>query len=833
MLPPQQHFPILPYKGLTIILGKPSRFDNESGRLLSARAGDFFNNILSPLNRHNCLITTVDHIPPTLPGTKINLLLGQEALDKFRPDKDLRTLRGSTFTHNGQIYLPTFTPQDSYDRRNYENPAQQDAKDDAEAEEAGSKDIVKTRRKNFKFWLYHDVRKTLRLLQFGPRVYPKVNYHIFKSAAEIEKTLYSTTHGNLVIDIETDKQFNLTCFGFCFYKYDELKGTLEIDVYVVPWKRYDKTKAYTDYQFARILVALASAMQNNRVIGHNLAFDLFILALRYKIPYPRNVFCTMIGHHRMYPEVEKSLGHVVSFYTDLPFHKDEGIFDPRNPEQEFQLWNYNGKDIATTLFVFLGMLPELIKHKALESALQGSGSLRTYLTLQYEGAKLDTTKTCEKIDAFTRRYNALEKLLSILTKRKLNPRSHDQVGDYLFKTLKLPEPETKKTSEDNLHKLYIISGAPSIRVILEMRGIGTLKSKLVGSLLWRNQRLTCAYKVTGTDMHRVSSSKLLKFKPFKGWGTNMANFHKSIRGVVVPDDGMIMGQTDQSGADAKIVSYLCVPDKLRELFNCGIKPHTYVAMQIVPTYWAIKLGVPDIDEYIYAPVHKLKELKYWKDLATVIAESENHPEPQHQYYKIGKTMVHSLNFGATWPMFQIIALKRSDGVLRLTNEQCKYYCNAYSNQIFPELPTWWQEVQATCKANNRTLRNLFGYPRQFGGFWGDELFKQLYAYIPQSTVAIISHLCGQEIQTRVDDKDPLFDGFSLLQNGYDSWLWQCPKENWKPVAYEVKKHMERKLKNFRGEEFVMGTGTSIGYNWSPKSDKEPNGLEELKGEWWL
>jgi DNA polymerase I-like protein with 3'-5' exonuclease and polymerase domains len=758
--------------------------------------------------------------------------LGQEALAKYRTG-DIRTLRGTIFRCNDQLYLPTFTPQDSYDRKNYENPENADAKEDEDNEEAGAKDIVKTRRKNYKFWLYNDVRKALRIVQFGIRNYPRVDYKIHRPAEEITKALKTTKHHNLVVDIETDKNLNITCFGFCFYEGDELRSGSPVTVYVVPSKRYFGAFAYSRDEIVSILQGLAIAMRDNKVIGHNLSFDLFVLAAKYLIPFPQSVFDTMIGHHRLFPEVEKSLGHVVSYYTDLPFHKDEGIFDPKNSAQEEQLWSYNGKDVATTLFVYLGMLPELMKAKALESALQGCASLRPYLTMSYEGCRQDLPKTIYKIDDYNRRYNQLERILGILTKRSLNPRSPKQVSHYLYATLRLPEPEFDKTGEANLHKLYIKCGAPSIRVILEMRGIGTLRSKLSKTLLWRNQRLTCSYKVTGSDMHRLGSSALLKFKPFKGYGANMQNYHKSIRDIVIPDPGMILGQTDQAGADAKIVSYLCVNDKFRSLFLTGIKPHIFVAMQLVPEYWAERLGISSLDDYIFASIAQLKSLPHWHDLSTLIADSDNAPDPQHRYYYIAKQMCHSLNYGASWAMFQLIALKKSDGVLRLSNEVCKKYHNLYRNQIFTEISTWHQEVQETAQRGGRILKNLYGYPRQFGGFWGDELFKQMYAFIPQSTVACITHHCAIHVQSRIDSCDPIFEGVSLLQNGHDSLLWQAPKGNWKRVGLEIKKAMEAKLKNFRGENFQMGSGTSIGENWGPKdSTKNPLGLEELKGAWW-
>lgn len=822
---PQHHPPIMGYKGLTIVLNKPSRFDLDAGRLLSGNAGNFFNNILSPLSRHNCDIRTVaaGQFTP-LEGTKIILLLGQEALNTVRPG-DLRTLRGSTFTKDNNLYISTFTPQDAYDRKNYEDPKSRDDKDD----EGDGKDFQKTQRKNFKFWLYQDVKKTLRLLQFGPRVYPRVSYCLKRSAAEIESALLSKRDHNLIVDIETDKNLNITCFAFCFYRGNQLEAGQEVTVYSVPVKTYRGSFFYTPIENARIFRALCLAFLHNQVVGHNLAFDLFVLAAKYKVPFPRQAFCTMIGQHRLHMEVEKSLGHSVALYTDLPFHKDEGVFDPKTEGQEQQLWLYNAKDVVTTLFVYLGQRTKLIEARALEAAVESSRWLRPYLTMQYEGMRLDTARLEQMVAKFDRHYERLQHILSLLTGTELNPRSPKQVAGYLYDKLRLPEPEYDKTAEDVLHKLYIKSGAPSIRVILAMREIGTLRSKLTETLLWRNQRLTCAYKITGSDMHRRGSSALLSFKgSFKGYGTNCQNYSKKLRGIVIPDPGKTLFQIDQSGADAKIVAYLCVPDKFRSLFDVGIKPHAYVAMHIAPEFWAARLGIANLDDYLYAPIDKLRGLQYWNDLAKLIALSDDSPDPQFRYYYIGKQMCHSLNYDASWAMFQLIALKKSDGSLRLSNEACKKYHNLYRYQLFTELSTWHEEVKSVCQNNNRTVRNLFGYPRQFGGFWGDSLFKQLYAYIPQSTVACITAMAIREIQERIDSGEALFDGVSLLQDGHDSFLGQAPTEKIMDVVRACKPHMERDLTNFRGEKFKMGAGVAIGGRWSPKTEYEPEGLEEIK-----
>ncbi len=73
-----------------------------------------------------------------------------------------------------------------------------------------------------------------------------------------------------------------------------------------------------------MLRALAVALRDNTVVIHNALFDLFVLAYRYGIPAPPNVYDTMLAHHRLFPEVEKSLGHCISLYTDPTLSQERG-----------------------------------------------------------------------------------------------------------------------------------------------------------------------------------------------------------------------------------------------------------------------------------------------------------------------------------------------------------------------------------------------------------------------------------------------------------------------------------------------------------------------------
>ena len=170
-----------------------------------------------------------------------------------------------------------------------------------------------------------DVSKAAHYLTNPPR--PESGELItYPKEQEIIDLLTNTKGQEMFFDIETNPRLEMTCFGFSF---GPDKGwcvpMLQLNHY-----HYDNTH--------KILRALAVALRDNTVIIHNALFDLFVIAYRYGIPAPTRVYDTMLSHHRLFPEIEKSLGHCISLYTDQPYHKNEGVFDPQNSSQFQQLY---------------------------------------------------------------------------------------------------------------------------------------------------------------------------------------------------------------------------------------------------------------------------------------------------------------------------------------------------------------------------------------------------------------------------------------------------------------------------------------------------------------
>ena len=147
--------------------------------------------------------------------------------------------------------------------------------------------------------------------------------------------------------------------------------------------------------------------------------------------------------------------------------------------------------------------------------------------------------------------------------------------------------------------------------------------------------------------------------------------------------------------------------------------------------------------------------------------------------------------------------------------------------LFPEIQEWHYGVQTEVR-NKGVIRNLFGFPFQVTDYLSEEMFKELYAWIPQSTVGTITNIAFTNLQNYIEDNNLNWD---LLVNNHDSILSQCPDDK------EEIKHLSQKQEEFINMEmtspvdktkFRMKSETQIGYNWAPyDKDKNPLGLKSL------
>lgn len=215
-------------------------------------------------------------------------------------------------------------------------------------------------------------------------------------------------------------------------------------------------------------------------------------------------------------------------------------------------------------------------------------------------------------------------------------------------------------------------------------------------------RDSCAWIIAGPKTYRLASKQILpkrqehngKIKRI-GFGGNLQNLEKSAREVYIADEGKMFSQTDQAGAEALIVAYLCEAGAFRQLFIHGVKPHVYVAMHVFKDIWQKKMAGRegfDINDIIRTPIQALKSNPFWKELDSLIKDSDNWSLDQRYYY-LAKQTCHCVDGNTevlTFKGWQKISDIASTGVL-----ETEIAVFDSDRTIKFEIPSVWNSMHLT------------------------------------------------------------------------------------------------------------------------------------------
>lgn len=515
-MPILRNKPILSYSGITIILSNPSRMDER--RLLSGNGGQLMNDILAPdYNLMQVDIRVMEDKSPFLSGTRVIICLGEFAMKDWitaTRQNTLNEMRGSPFYINGIPAIASFFPQDAVDVVNHESKHNKLSKEYTEAdgeteyssetdddEEGDVKQHSSTKQSNYYFWLKKDIEKCKRLLMEGSGrwlVEKEPIYKIYPDENEVIQTLSTPTGQYFDFDIETDyEEQNLLCFA---YGFRPTPFDYPTTIYSVPILDYNYRLAYSSWP--SIIRALGRALYNNIVVGHNIAaFDLLVLSgYKYHLPF-RFAEDTMRMFKRCFPDIEQSLGHMISLWTNQVFHKDEDSRAYTNYGHMNDKLRYCAKDVFGTALVHRAIhsysktIPGLADSIALANR-----SIKPYLCATLQGIRFDDEKRkrlCDENDRLMMQYLRIIKMLigdvgllncqaALKGKRTLFTPSNAQLCNYFYEQLGYQpvgrrSEKTGKSSlgAKNLYKLALQYNNPVITMCLLYRGVQKEYSSLM------------------------------------------------------------------------------------------------------------------------------------------------------------------------------------------------------------------------------------------------------------------------------------------------------------------------------------------------------------------
>ncbi len=567
--------------------------------------------------------------------------------------------------------------------------------------------------------------------------------------------------GVLSYDIETRGPFTISCIGFTAGLRDPI---------CIPFLKDNKWRWSLEEE-AEIWQAIGRLLESDiPKIGQNVSYDNAWLARYYGI-WPKNLLMdTMIAHHDVYPEQKKGLDTIASLYTRHPYYKDDvNAWDSKVLDKE--LWGYNCKDVVVTLDASVAIGME-VREAQLEEVVKFDQSLIEPLTyMQLKGIRYDQEKCDQLGKEFGEAREIAQMKLNDTVGREINPASPKQVSELLFGELGLPPRRDRRTGslttkEEALVSLKDHTDSPVLDLIIECRRYSKLISTYINMPTDPiDKRMRTSLSIGATRTGRLGSQS-------NAWWTG-GNLHtipkrheggKRIRGCYIPDEGMEFLEMDLVQAENIYVAYESGEQVLIDAFAAGLDSHAETA--------ALIFGKP-VEE-----IDKGGMERY-----------------------LGKKIVHASNYGMGPRTFKG-ELNKED--FPITETECKRLL-AKRFQIHAMIPAWHRGIQAELKTT-RDLRTVFGRRRLFFERWGDALFREAYAFRPQSTVADLLNHYLIDLYHNCPHIEP------LLQV-HDSVLMQLKPEHREEVIEWILEHCNMSLE-VGGREMRIPLEISVGPSWA-------------------
>lgn len=551
--------------------------------------------------------------------------------------------------------------------------------------------------------------------------------------------------------------------------------------FCIPLIRGNGIDYFSLEQEVDIMKALATILQDKRIvkIGQNLAFDNTFMYQKYGIVV-ENIEDTMIAQAIAFPDYPKGLDFITSVYTKEPYYKDEGKKYFKGQVNDKEFWEYNAKDSVVCVESFPKIIHNVQSLKNSDTYREQRDLIPSLTYMQARGIKVDVEGLNNIKEITDRNIKELSQELNKICGYEINHGSPKQLKEYFYDKQRIkPYLKDGKPSTDEIAmKRLARKGYKEASLVLELRHLSKMKGTYFDVSLDKDNRLRCSFNPVGTKQGRLSSSETIF-----GTGTNMQNLPDEFRKFLIADENNLIFNLDLSQAENRIVAYTAPEPAMIEAFEKKIDVHSLTASLIS--------GLP-IDE-----VKRQDKEKTYCNLGGGT-----------QTWRFwGKKANHGLNYDLGYKAFSLLyEIPESDG---------KYIVEKY-HQVYPGVRQYhaWIRQQLF---KDRTLTNLLGRRRLFIDRWGDQLFKEAYSFIPQSSVAdIVNRRWLNNIQKNQYKYYPV----DLILQVHDSITIQMDysKYSWKEIA-EVLLHLVNDVEQpleWQGRKFVIPSSLEVGINMYKK-----------------
>lgn len=654
-----------------------------------------------------------------------------------------------------------------------------------------------------KYVIEFDLKKAARESSFREIRYPSRNLGIARNSLDLHNFLQrARSSSKLSIDIEAFKCFPV-CVGLAYSPWDAISVPL--------FDSFNRIKL-SDMKLSELAICwrmLGRTLMDPqwKKVGQNFKYDQEKLDM-VGLPIDKLHSDTMLKMHTCYPELPQSLAFQTTLFTDEPYYKDEGKeFNPKRDDIE-QLLKYNGKDCCCTYEC----------DEKLESELDDLGLREFYYSyvvklhglyrnIEAQGFRVDFSQR----EILRAKYESLiadsQLELGDIVGRVVNVNSPKQVSNLLFGDLKLPL--RNKTDEDTIVALLAnhvkdLKTMRALNLVLDLRRLRKTISTYINAKPDYDGRMRTQYRITGTETGRSSTSK--QKPPIRPESLGLAfqtltkhgDIGSDIRRMLVADPGMVLGETDLSQAEARIVAQLANDEDLLALFDSGLDIHKI-------TYGIIgSLGLP---------CNNAREAIAMKDI--VMAKLKNVDKGARF---MGKKTRHGGNYD----------MKKNRLMVEMMNDARRFHidigivsewkCGQFLEKFHafsPKIRSVYHSEVIEFISKHGYIVNPFGRKRTFFSRGEESDHKEWYANIPQGTVA--DHL--RHSIFRILDRIP---DLQILLEAHDAIVWQYPEKEFEKVVPIIEEEFNRPIDfsqcSLKRGPLTIPAETQIGINYRDLRD---------------
>lgn len=417
------------------------------------------------------------------------------------------------------------------------------------------------------------------------------------------------------------------------------------------------------------------------------------------------------------------------------------------------------------------------------------------------GIRVDVQKKRELHEEYHAKWAGYQARLNKVAGLAVNVNSPKQMKEILYDRLGLPV-RTKggkpTTDEDALRSLMALctdrveqlktpdakyrwmQGALICRYTLKVRSIRKRISSYIDINHDVDGRIRSTISVGGTETGRFSHSKTL-------WdtGVNLATIPRELRNMFIADDGCVLAEFDLERGESWVYAHLSQDPELLRIHLEGLDFHSETAATISEAFGDRKT----VDWIIANKDGEAYKLRY-------LGKKVNHASA----YRMGP-------YRGT----QVVNAEADDTGITVTQAQYKVAQELWVERYF-RMKTWWDEVEQEL-SQLRTMRTPYGRQRQFHDHWGDSMFKEATAYVPQSTSVHYLNIGLLNVYHRFQKKGAW--GLKLLNQGHDSILCQLREDDAAEAVPAIIEAMTSTL-TIKGRTFSIPVEGSYGHYWGER-----------------